>query len=730
LISAGFRGSVQALLTDQGRMTPSSQLIDAVRQHQAGQFEAADQLYGEAIAVNPADVHALHLRGVLAHQTGRNEAAVELIGRAIALEESAPDFHHNIGLALWALGRRQEATTHWARVLALNPDHPGAHINLGNAVREQGEFALAARHLRRAVELQPQSPIAHNNLGLALVAIGDRSATAHYQRAIDLAPQFIEPHLNLALEYARTGHIDQSLDSVRRSLQIRETPDNTTLFTRVIGSIDAFADDPGLRQLITRAALENWGRATDLAPAAASLLKLGSAIETQIAFREPAWPALTNDRLLRWLLESAVICDLDLESFLTATRSALLGVAETTPDGVDENMLRFACALARQCFSNEYIYATTDDELARAAKLREAGAALSPLRLAVVAAYETLSTLSDADALLAKSWPEPVTPLLTQQVREPRAEAAVRDSIPRLTPIDDDISRLVRAQYEQSPYPRWSAAGEVPHYQSIDALMQREFPQSPYRPSGKREVDILISGCGTGQHSIGVAQQFPHARTLAVDLSLASLAYATTRARALGVNNVEHAQADILQLPSLGRMFDMIQSVGVLHHLGDPWAGWRTLLSLLRPNGVMFVGLYSETGRRDVVAARKFIAERGYGSIVADIRRCRQDLLAQPAGAPEKNVSMFNDFFSTSECRDLLFHVQEHRMTLTEIKRFIVENGLRFLGFAAEPRLALLYMQRFPNDTAMLDFDNWHTLEQDFPYAFAGMYRFWVQKPE
>ena len=157
--------------------------------------------------------------------------------------------------------------------------------------------------------------------------------------------------------------------------------------------------------------------------------------------------------------------------------------------------------------------------------------------------------------------------------------------------------------------------------------MQREYPHAPFHRTGKGgDIDILIAGCGTGRHSIGVAQQFERSKVLAIDLSAASLGYAKARTGALGVTNIDYAQADILQLGSIGRTFDMIQSAGVLHHLADPWAGWRVLLSLLRPGGVMFVALYSETARRDVVAARAFIARtrlrighRGYP------RRARRD---------------------------------------------------------------------------------------------------------
>ncbi len=67
-----------------------------------------------------------------------------------------------------------------------------------------------------------------------------------------------------------------------------------------------------------------------------------------------------------------------------------------------------------------------------------------------------------------------------------------------------------------------------------------------------------------------------------------------------------------MELGSIGRTFDFIDVSGVLHHMADPWQGWRVLLSLLRPGSTMQVGLYSELARQHVVAARKLIAERGY----------------------------------------------------------------------------------------------------------------------
>jgi SAM-dependent methyltransferase len=220
---------------------------------------------------------------------------------------------------------------------------------------------------------------------------------------------------------------------------------------------------------------------------------------------------------------------------------------------------------------------------------------------------------------------------------------------------------------------------------------------------------------------------FPGARVLAVDLSLSSLAYARRKTHALGLGNIDYAQADILRLDAIGRTFDLIESTGVLHHLADPLAGLRVLVKLLRPRGLMHLGFYSESGRQPMVAARRFIAQRGYRATAADIRRCRQELMAgKPANLPD--LAELGDFFSTSSCRDLLFHVAERRMTLPEIEAFLAAEGLALVGFQLEAHVAARYRRTFPGDPTMTNFANWHAFELEHPYTFAGMYLFWVRR--
>jgi SAM-dependent methyltransferase len=455
-------------------------------------------------------------------------------------------------------------------------------------------------------------------------------------------------------------------------------------------------------------------------------------VPVQMLFEADGFAALAADPMLVALLESATVRDVGLERLLTSLRRSLLDVA-LADSGADAAVpaLAFGCALARQCFINEYVFEPLSDELHKVVQLERAvvdaaasGGALRPLLLAAFASYQPLSSLSESNRLLERDWPMPVASLMTQQIREPMQEIALRPSIARLTPIADAASLQVQRQYEENPYPRWVFAPSRQAPVSLAEDLRARFPNASFAvPGGGNSVEILIAGCGTGQHPIGMAQRYRGARVLAIDLSLTSLCYAQRKSRELGIDNIEYAQADILELATLDRRFDLIDAGGVLHHLADPMAGWRVLRGLLRPHAFMRIGLYSERGRADVVAARAVIAERGYRPTPEDIRRCRQDLMRTELS----RLAGIYDFYSMSECRDLLFHVQEHRLSIPAIAEFLREQDLCFIGFELEDARARAYRARFSDDKPMTDLVKWNQFESERPDSFAAMYQFWVQ---
>ena len=93
-----------------------------------------------------------------------------------------------------------------------------------------------------------------------------------------------------------------------------------------------------------------------------------------------------------------------------------------------------------------------------------------------------------------------------------------------------------------------------------------------------------------------------------MDLSLASLAYAQRKSNELCFPNIDYLQADILHLHQMGKEFDIIESSGVLHHMDEPMAGWKVLVDLLKPGGLIKIGLYSELARSQIVKTRGFLS--------------------------------------------------------------------------------------------------------------------------
>jgi hypothetical protein len=84
-------------------------------------------------------------------------------------------------------------------------------------------------------------------------------------------------------------------------------------------------------------------------------------------------------------------------------------------------------------------------------------------------------------------------------------------------------------------------------------------------------------------------------------------------------------------------------------------------------------------------------------------------------------------FFATSECRDLLFHVQEHQMALPQIAAFLAESNADFIGFN-DPRVLTQFKARFPAERAVNDLGLWHLFETENPDTFIEMYCLWMRK--
>ncbi len=421
----------------------------------------------------------------------------------------------------------------------------------------------------------------------------------------------------------------------------------------------------------------------------------GAANQLVVGWPKVATPeAMAANRLLLEFLKKSLNRDPTLERHLIALRDATArAVLQASPSAP---VSALAGAIAEQAWLNEYIWLddpTVPDGLAGA---------------------------------MYRPQPEP-----RPEVLEERRLAA---ELPEIAPIADSVSRSVAAMYEANPYPRWTHLPRRPKL-DVRAILLRDFPHA-------RAVEfavplaVLMPGAGTGQHPLSVAATYENVEVTAVDLSRASLAYGKRMAARYGIGNIEFLRGDILDLPRLGRTFDHVECVGVLHHMADPKAGLLAISSVMRPGAFLRLGLYGEGGRKIVEKARRDIAAARIPSTLEGLRDFRRRVM----GGDLKRLAAlteWEDFWSASLLRDLCFHVQEHRFTIPRLRAFLDGSGLTFLGFefnvgsahraTADADPVAQYHARFRNEPTLSDLDRWEQLEREKPALFAG-YAFVCQK--
>jgi SAM-dependent methyltransferase len=129
-----------------------------------------------------------------------------------------------------------------------------------------------------------------------------------------------------------------------------------------------------------------------------------------------------------------------------------------------------------------------------------------------------------------------------------------------------------------------------------------------------RGKTVLECGCGGGQHTAFVAPYAAH--HTAVDLNTTDIA----RERNVNNKNIDFVEADIAKM-DLGKTFDFVFSIGVVHHTDDPDATFENMKKHTKAGGKTIVWVYSKEGNwmveKMVEPVRKaFLVKMSRGSLL------------------------------------------------------------------------------------------------------------------
>ena len=634
--------------------------------------------------------------GALAMNKGDMDTAIQSFKKVLHLNLARQDVHYQLGLIYMNLGDALSAIDHFQSSVALLPNHIQSWINLGHARIFAGRFkeALsAARFARTLADSEKQNePALIKLLAKALQPLEQFEVNRHIVE--DMTACFTSPHID------KTPLVD-----IAQKLLMAQQVLQTALPKIQNGRIDEF----------------------------------------ETLLNDPAvnWPVLNHPLFVSLYMKCVIWLD-PLEDFSAAMRAHILEyVAHEESEKLWPDSLIFTGALAQQCWINEYLYAHGDKQSAhletvqaRIEKALDSNQSPAPHDVAILACYKPLCHLPFAHALFHDSTLNEnlvIREILRVQIAEPWEEHRIlEEELQSFTAIEDDVSLKVKEQYEEFPYPRWvETAIERPI--TMRYLLNNQFPHLPHEQLPAEDINpqILIAGCGTGRQAIENRMLIQNADITAVDITAASLSYAMRKYKESGLDRIEFGLGDILKLQELNKDFDVVMCGGVLHHMHDPMAGWNVLEGITKPGGFMSIALYSEIARRNIVKAREYIEENKIANDEAGIHDIRAKIKALPDDDDLKALITHRDFYSLSECRDLLFHVQEHRFTCMQLKESIESLGLEFLGFQNMPPMTRRnYRAMFADDPHMIDLKNWHQYEEQYPDTFRGMYQFWLRKPD
>ena len=213
------------------------------------------------------------------------------------------------------------------------------------------------------------------------------------------------------------------------------------------------------------------------------------------------------------------------------------------------------------------------------------------------------------------------------------------------------------------------------------------------RKPPRQDIRILDAGCGTGSGTDYLINLNPQAEVIAIDISEKALEVAKERCQRSGViekhtKNIEFHHLPIEEVATLPGEFDLINSVGALHHMPNPVEGIQALAAKLAPGGLFHIFVYAELGRWEITLMQRAIA-----LLQGDKRGDYQDGVKVGrdifANLPQNNrlLKRENERWAWENKRDASFadmyvHPQEIDYNVDTLFELIDASGLEFVCFS------------------------------------------------
>lgn len=276
--------------------------------------------------------------------------------------------------------------------------------------------------------------------------------------------------------------------------------------------------------------------------------------------------------------------------------------------------------------------------------------------------------------------------------------ASVRPNIPLSGPSADAaqvpavdnaaVSSAVANLYDTYPFPPEPLLDEAPPGYNWRWQWPSAYSFCTGRKSATSAPRILDAGCGTGVGTEYLVHLNPDAEVIGIDLSGGAIAVATERCQRSGADRVTFHNLSIYDVDQVPGEFDLINCVGVLHHMPDPIRGIQALAKKLKPGGIFHIFVYAELGRREIQLTQEAIAllqgdKRGDYKDGVAVGRTLFSSLPEENRLRKREETRWSLENHRDECfADMYVHPQEIDYNVKTLFELIDASGLDFVGFS------------------------------------------------
>ena len=262
-----------------------------------------------------------------------------------------------------------------------------------------------------------------------------------------------------------------------------------------------------------------------------------------------------------------------------------------------------------------------------------------------------------------------------------------------MMPNSQEVNNAVAKLYNTYPFPPDPLTDDTPPGYNWRWNWIAAYNFCTGRKPPRQDIRILDAGCGTGSSTDYLIHLNPEAEVVAIDISEKALEVAQERCNRSGViakhkKPVTFKQLRLEEASQLSGEFDLINSVGVLHHLPDPIKGIQELAKKLAPGGIFHIFVYAELGRWEITLMQKAIAllQGNKRGDYKDGVKVGRDIFAN---LPEKNrlLKQEKERWALENHRDEAFadmyvHPQEIDYNIETLFQLIDASELEFVGFS------------------------------------------------